>query len=97
MICLLCGRRLCWWQKKISAVVTANRYHWTCFWGSGGASIKRETQTKETLSFENATQIEKLTDVESSLTDPVSTKIPGRLRCLIIKGGALWHIKSKSS
>jgi hypothetical protein len=78
MICLLCGRKLCWWQKKISSVVTANRYHWTCFWDSGGASIKRETQTKETLSFENATQIEKLKAASPIRSQP---KIPGRLRC----------------
>ncbi len=44
MICLFCGRKIRLWHKKFSSVVSANRYHWACFWDT---VAKRETEKKE--------------------------------------------------
>ena len=44
MNCLFCGRKIRLWHKQFSSVVSANRYHWACFWDT---VAKRETEKKE--------------------------------------------------
>ena len=66
MICLLCGRKLRWWENSVSSVISANRYHWVCL-DSGGSNYRKRHGIAETISQSRVQQSRR--SVLSRLTD----------------------------
>ena len=55
MVCLLCGKKVRWWERSVSSVINANRYHWAC-WNAGGSYYQKSNGKSETFSASRTQQ-----------------------------------------
>ena len=56
MVCLLCGKKVRWWESSVSSVINVNRYHWAC-WDAGGTHYQKRNGKSEAFSASQTHQL----------------------------------------